>query len=389
MEPAGHESAMNDRNITILHTEWSSGWGGQEIRILSESVAFRERGYNMIIACQPDSRLKEQAARAGIPVVDIRIRKGPEFGSIVRLMRVMRGMDVDLVHTHSSVDAWKAGLAARILGLPVVRSRHLSTPVAVRRTSYFVYMRLADRVITSGAAIRNALIHDNGMIPEKIVSIPAGIDEKRFNPGVDGRPVREELGLSETDFVVGIVSVLRSWKGHKYLIRAISALAAQDKQAKLLIVGAGPQEGNLRKLVSELNLRDRVVMTGHRTDVPECMAAMDCIVLPSTKNEATSQVLPQAMAMKKPVIATRVGGLAEVVDDGKAGLLVQPCDAGELQKAISWARDNPEPARLMAERGYDHCLKYFTFDEMINRTEAVYMSVLGEGHGHERDMGRQ
>jgi glycosyltransferase involved in cell wall biosynthesis len=105
---------------------------------------------------------------------------------------------------------------------------------------------------------------------------------------------------------------------------------------------------------------------------------MDCVALPSTGDEATSQVLPQAMAMKKPVIATDVGGLGEVVIDHQTGLLVPAADAAALAAAVRWIHENPEPAAALAECGYRHCLANFTFDRMIQRTEDVYRDVLAE-----------
>ncbi|HSD97350.1 MAG TPA: glycosyltransferase family 4 protein [Sulfuricaulis sp.] len=362
--------------INILHTEWSKGWGGQEIRVVAESVAFRGRGYQVTIACQPDSLILPRAQEAGIPVIPLVQKKGLRPAGVLKAMRIIRAHRFDLVHTHSSVDAWNFGLAARFLGVPVVRSRHLSTRISRGPLSYLLYMKLADRVITSGQAIKDVMVERNRMRPERIVSIPAGIDESRFLPSVDASGVRAEFGLRDGDFVVGIVAVLRSWKGHQYLIEAAAQLRDQGVPVKLLIVGAGPQEGNLRRMIHEKDLDGVAIMTGYRQDVPALMKAMQCLALPSTDNEATSQVLPQAMAMKVAVIATDVGGLAEVVINHDTGLLVPTRDTNALTAAIRWIYEHPQEARQMAERGYDHALANFTFDRMIERTEQVYLDVL-------------
>ena len=299
-------------------------------------------------------------------------------------MRMIRTHHIDLVHTHSSVDAWNFGLAARLLGVPVVRSRHLSTRISRSPSSYVLYMMLADRVITSGQAIKEVMVKRNKMRPGRIVSIPAGIDETRFLPSVDASGVRKEFGLRDGDFVVGIVAVLRNWKGHRYLIEAVAQLLRQGVPIKLLIVGAGPQEGNLRRMIHDKGLDGVVIMTGHRQDVPSLMKAMQCVALPSTDNEATSQVLPQAMAMKVAVIATDVGGLAEVVINHDTGLLVPPRDTNALAAAIRWIYEHPREARQMAEKGYEHALANFTFDRMIERTEQVYLDVLKSAHRRPR-----
>lgn len=121
----------------------------------------------------------------------------------------------------------------------------------------------------------------------------------------------------------------------------------------------------------------RVLMLGHRDDIPRLIGAMDCVVLSSTRNEATSQALPQALAMKVPVIATAVGGLPEVVIDRQTGLLIPPGDAEALCRALLWIHQHPAEAKQMAERGCAHVHANFTFAKMIDRTEAVYGELLG------------
>lgn len=360
----------------ILHTEWAYGWGGQEMRILAETQAFLERGYNMKIACQPDKPLMIHAREAGVPTIPLVLKKGLRFDSVFSTLRIIKEHHIDLVHTHSSVDAWRCGIAARIAGVPVVRSRHLSTPIKKIPTSWYVYMKLADRVITSGQSIKDRMVNENKMIADQIISVPAGIDENRFHPDIDRSAVRNEFKFTNDDFVIGIVAILRIWKGHTFLIQAVKQLLEQGRNVKLLICGDGPQQENLKKLIADLNLGNEIIMAGHRKDVEQCIAAMDCVVLPSTKNEATSQVLPQAMAMRKPVIAADAGSLSEVVIDKKTGRLVPPEDADALAEALSWMIDNPEERSRVARQGYQHCMDNFTFKKMIDSTEAVYRQIL-------------
>lgn len=363
-------------NFTILHTEWSSGWGGQEMRIVAESVAFRARGYRMLIAAQPGSQVLARAAAAGLTAIPLRIRKGVDLLAAAACLRILLRHRVQLVHTHSSPDAWACGIAARFARVPVVRSRHLSTRIRRNAFSRLVYMRLADRVITSGQTIKEEMVHGNRMDGDRIVSIPAGIDVNRFVPAADRGAARRALGFAEGDFVVGIVSVLRSWKGHQDLLEAVHRLVRIGVPVKLIIVGDGPQEKNIRQRIAELGLHDRVQMMGYRGDVPCLIAAMDCMALPSTANEATSQALPQALAMKVPVVATTVGGLPEVVRDRDTGLLVPPGDPAALAEALAWFYRNPAQATQMAERGFAHVHADFTFAGMIDRTEAVYRELL-------------
>src|SRR5919108_4620599 len=163
--------------LTILHTEASPGWGGQEIRILTEAGAFAKRGLRIMLACQPGAPLTNVAQYEGLPVRPVAMRGALDVMACWRLRRLMRVEGVDLVHTHSSVDAWLAGFAAKSLRLPVVRSRHVSIPVKRRRN--FVYNALSDRIISSGEAVREVLV-TAGVGAEKIVAIPGGGDTAQF-----------------------------------------------------------------------------------------------------------------------------------------------------------------------------------------------------------------
>ena len=271
--------------LTLLHTESSLGRGGQEIRTLAETRWLIGHGWNALIACQPDSLLLLEARAASVPVESIRMRGAADVGALFRLRRLIRARRVSIVHTHSSVDSWLGSLAAKSLGRPVVRSRHVSIPI--RHT--LVY-RLADRIITSGAAVR-ATVVAAGVAPEKIVSVSAGVDTEQFHPGVSGKSVRDELGLGGEP-VVGLVANIRGSKGHNVFLDAARAVLKMAPDTRFLIVGDGVGFDEVTARVQQMGLESRVLLTGFRRDVPEVMAALDVLVLPSTRSEATSQVIP-------------------------------------------------------------------------------------------------
>src|SRR5207245_1605392 len=178
----------------VLHTESSLGLGGQEIRILTESRWLLEHGWDVVIACQPASRLRAEASAADLSVFSLTMRNAFDVAAAVTLRRLIRQLDIGIVHTHSSVDSWLATLAARSARRPVVRSRHVSIPILRRRA--LVY-RLADRVLTTGDAIRTIVVAA-GVPDDRVVSVPAGVDTTRFHPGVSGKTVRDELDRKST-----------------------------------------------------------------------------------------------------------------------------------------------------------------------------------------------
>ena len=358
------------RTRVVLHTESSLGLGGQEIRIVTEARWLLEHGWDVVIACQPASRLRGEASAAGLSVVTVRMRSAFDIAAVFALRRLISRLDVGIVHTHSSVDSWLATVAARSTRRSVVRSRHVSIPIIRRRA--LVY-RLADRVLTTGEAIR-AIVIAAGVPAERVVSVPAGVDTARFHPGVSGKTVRDELGL--TGPAVGLVANIRGSKGHNDFLDAALVVRRRLPAARFLIVGDGVGFDDVRRRVHDLGLTSHVVMTGFRRDVPEVMAALDVLVLPSTRSEATSQVIPQALAVGTPVVATAVGGIPEIVKDGVTGRLVPPGEPAALAAAIEDMLTDVGRAHAMAHAGQALVRERFTVDAMMVATTTVYASLM-------------
>jgi len=299
------------------------------------------------------------------------MRSAFDVWALVALRRLIRARDVHLVHTHSSVDAWLGGLAARSLQRPVVRSRHVTIPIPRRRA--LVY-GLADRIIASGDAVAGVLARA-GVPAAKVVAIHPGVDTERFHPGVSGGAVRAELSLDGP--VVGLVANIRGSKGHSVFLEAAVEVLRSEPRARFLIVGDGIGYDDVRRRVRALALEGPVVMTGFRRDIPEVMAALDVLVLPSIRSEAVSQVLPQALAVGTPVVATTVGGSPELVSDGETGRLVPPGDARALAAAILGLLRAPTHARAMARRGQARVAERYALGAVMARTIALYAELLG------------
>jgi glycosyltransferase involved in cell wall biosynthesis len=322
----------------------------------------------VLIAGQPGSALARESEAAGVPVVPIRMRSAADARAFARLRHLMRSRRVALVHTHSSVDSWLAGLAAKSLRLPVVRSRHVTIPIR----NPLVY-RLADRVVASGERAAQ-LVRDAGVPADRVLAITAGVDLDRFHPGVSGAGVRAELGLDAP--LVGLVANLRGSKGHRFFLEAARQVLREAPSARFLVVGGGVGFDDIRRRIEEMALGAEVRMLGFRRDIPEVMAALDVLVLPSIKSEATSQVILQALAVGTPVVATTVGGSPEVIRDGVTGRLVPPADGVALAGAIVDLLRDPGGARAMASTGQAEVRASQSIDAVMGRTTAVYRDVL-------------
>ena len=334
--------------LRILHTEASLGWGGQEIRVLTEARGVARQGHEVVLAAPAEARIATEAARYGVPVVALPIgRKRP--GGVAALRGLIARRPFDVINTHSSTDSWLAALAAATLGSPppLVRTRHISAPVPSNAATRWLYTRATRNIVTTGERLRTQVLAETGADPARVVSIPTGIDLERFRPA-DAAAARAEVGLSEGVPIVGIVATLRSWKGHRYLLEAVAAMARKDVQ--VVIVGDGPQLGALEALAASLGIADRVRFAGNQDDVAPWMRAFDLFCLPSYANEGVPQALMQAMACGLAVVTTPVGSIDEIVTDGTSGVLVRPEDAAALRAAIERLLGNEgERSRLGLE----------------------------------------
>jgi glycosyltransferase involved in cell wall biosynthesis len=300
------------------------------------------------------------------------MRAAWDVAAIARLAALIRSQRVSVVHTHSSIDGWLGGFAARAAGVPVVRTRHVSIPV--RRRFNPVYTRLADRVITSGEAIRQILIRA-GVPPARAVAIPAGVDLETFP--FRARAPEVARGLGATAPVIGSVAMFRGSKGHDHLIEAFAVVRGIHPTATLLLVGDGIRRASVEALVREAGLAHAVIFTGFRAEIPALLGAMDCFVLASTRTEGVPQSLLQAFAAGVPVVASDVGGIPEVVVDGVTGVLVKSESAGALAGGILGVLDQRDAAERRALAARRVVEERFSHAASIARLVALYDEVLG------------
>jgi glycosyltransferase involved in cell wall biosynthesis len=360
--------------LRIVHTESSLGWGGQEIRILSEAQGMIRRGHDVRLLCPPQARIHAEAANWGVPVTALPIDRKRPVG-LGALHHWFGAHGWDIVNTHSSTDSWLAALALAVLGRParMVRTRHISAPVSRGPLSRWLYMRAAAHVVTTGEALKRELVERNGFQADRIESVPTGIDAGRFRPG-ERKAMRAKFGLPRDQTLVGIVATLRSWKGHAFLLDAMALLPAH---IELVIVGDGPQREALEKKLVQLGLRGRVRMQGQQADVLPWLRALDIFVLPSYANEGVPQALVQAMLVELPCVTTAVGGIPELAEHERTALVVPPKDAGALAAAIKRLAGDEGLRRELGEAARKHCVEGYSYERMLDRMETIYRNVAG------------
>ncbi|MDI6744874.1 MAG: glycosyltransferase family 4 protein [Thermodesulfovibrionales bacterium] len=360
--------------FSILHTESSAGWGGQENRTLQECIGLKKRGVRALILCQPESRLNKRALAEGIEVRTCRMRKSYDILAISHILKLIRSENIDIISTHSGRDSLLAGIAGRLSRKKpiIVRTRHLALPI----TSKFTYNLLAHKVVTVSEYVRQYLI-GSGIAPGKIAAIPTGIDADKFNPEKVDDSLRQELGLQKDVPVIGTISILRRKKGHHIILDAIPSVLKEIPEAVFVFAGDGPQKENILNKIKTSGLSEKVFMLGLRTDIPEILKSIDVFALP-TLQEALGTSFIEAMAMGKPVIGADVGGVSEVIKNSVNGYLVEPDNPHALAEAIIKTLKDRERARSMGMEGRKIAEKYYTVEKMCERMYDLYLSLIKE-----------
>jgi glycosyltransferase involved in cell wall biosynthesis len=370
-------TGYHTQKLHIVHTEASLGWGGQEIRILTEAQGMVERGHRVTLLCPPEARIHAAAQERGLPVEALPIgRKKP--GGVLALRRWLIANRADVINTHSSTDTWLAALACLFLKRPppLVRTRHVSAPIPNNRATRWLYSAATRHIVTTGEALRRQLIEKNGFDADRITSIPTGMATNHFVPG-DPAAARARLGLPQGVPLIGIVATLRSWKGHRFLIEAFARL--EDARARLVIVGGGPQREALDTQVASLGLADRVRLVGDQADVLPWFQSLDVFALPSYANEGVPQALVQAMLCALPCVTTSTGSIGEVARDGQTALIVNAEDVEDLQRGLGRLLVDPALRARLGASARAHCAANCSFEKMLERMEKVFLDAVGAG----------
>ncbi|HEY7242031.1 MAG TPA: glycosyltransferase family 4 protein [Burkholderiales bacterium] len=359
--------------MRIAHTEASLGWGGQEIRILSEAKGLIGRGHEVVLLCPPEARIYREAPAWNVPAVALPIGKKRPQG-VRALVRWFRTNPCDVVSTHSSTDSWLSAFALMMMGrpFPMLRTRHISAPVPRNAASRWLYTRATARIVTTGELLKKELVEVNGYLASRIDSVPTGIDPRRFRPGEPAQ-ARLRLGLPQERALVGIVATLRSWKGHLLLIEAVAGL---PETVVLVIVGDGPMREQLEALAAKLQLGERVRFAGNQADVAPWLQAFDVFVLPSYANEGVPQALVQAMLTCLPCVTTTVGSISELARDDETALVVPPREVAPLRAAILKLLMSPETRARLGEAARKHCEAGFSYEAMLDKMERIYKNLI-------------
>jgi glycosyltransferase involved in cell wall biosynthesis len=362
--------------LSILHTESSLGWGGQEIRILTEARGMLDRGHRVMLLTPANAEIFPAAKRLDVPVeaIDIATKRIKPLFALRRWLK-QHGGEYDIINTHSSTDSWLSAVACATLhGRPaLVRTRHVSTPINNHFSTRWLYDKATAHIVTTGEALRQQLHRDNGYALARMTSVRTGISLDKFRP-LDKQSMRTKLSL-ENRPTIGIVATLRDWKGHEDLLDAMVLLREQSpafSEWRLVIVGDGPEREKLVQKIAARKLDGIVKLVGNQDNVPEWLSAFDIFSLPSYGNEGVPQGIMQAMACGLPVVCTSVGAIAEAVLDGSTGIMVATRNPRALADGLAQLMNDAQTRVQMGSSGHDFARQHFGVDVMLDKMEAVF-----------------
>jgi glycosyltransferase involved in cell wall biosynthesis len=365
-------------SVRVHHLIDTLAVGGAEV-LLTEFA--RIDGVDLSVGCLKDvgsSHVSERLRASGIEPRCVGIPPHLGLAAFVRVRRHLAEVRPALVHTHLGYADLLGGPAARSLRIPSVTTIHSHAPPATTRERVRAHMTTvarhtsAARVIAVSESARTAYLGSGAGDPRRVVVLRNGIGG-RPAPG-SGVAVREELGLAPDDLVVGIVSSLRPEKAHDVAIAAVGLLRPRFPALRLLVVGQGPLRSEIERAAAPLG--DRVVLAGYRPDVMAVLDAVDALLHPS-RHDALPTAILEAMACSVPVVATNVGGIAELVVDGVTGSLVgAPPVAADLAAALAALLADRALRRRMGTAGRDRVEAEFSIDRWARRMRELYLSVL-------------
>lgn len=370
--------------MKILQTNFHRGWGGEASSVLTLALGLQRRGHEVMLAAPADGELFRRALKAGLPAFGGLIyRRGfgwHNFRDLLAMRRLVKAQRFDVIHAHGSMDGWIASLA--VLGLRprplLIRTRHNLKPIQRHVFNRWYFRSLVGHVVAISASIRDAMIGAGFVTPERVTVIPSPPDLAPFLAGADGAAVRRELGIPREAQVVTTVARLQPEKGVDILLRAFAGLAPSHPDARLVICGSGREvKLQLQAMIAEAGLQGSVLMCGFRGDVPAVLAATDVYALPS-RAEGLGFSLLEAMASGCPVVASRVGGVPEIVTDGRDGLLVEPENPIALASAIGRLLDSPELRAKLGAAGRATAQERFATERLVARVEELYLRLLDQ-----------
>jgi glycosyltransferase involved in cell wall biosynthesis len=365
----------------VLHLISSSGFFGAENVLVELARELRHSTFLPIIGVfdnlrNPHLEVAEEAQSHDLQVAMFPCTGRLDLKTVVSIRRYLKKQKVDIVHSHG----YKSNLYALAASLGKKTSRittchnWLGESPKMRLYAHLdkFFLNRFDKVIAVSDALKQEILKYN-IAPTKVLTIYNGIDIHRFDNHKKTQSIKKEFGINEGWKIIGAVGRVSEEKGLIHLANAAEIVIKENRQVLFLIVGDGPLKEYLEKKCNP----EHMIFTGIRNDVPDMYRCMDIFVLPSLK-EGLPMVLLEAMASRLPVVATRVGAIPSVVKDGETGLLIEPGNEEEIERALLHLLNNQALAKSIGQKGYRHVKKHFSSETMARAYLNVYRDLINK-----------
>ncbi|MFC5268999.1 glycosyltransferase family 4 protein [Adhaeribacter terreus] len=363
--------------MNILHLSSEKTWRGGEQQIAYLIEELRKNGVNCYVACRKNTPFETYCQKKNLPHIVLPFANEFDLYTASQLKKYCQENKIDLVHAHSShshgLSVWASVLGNKP---PIILSRRVDFPVKKNLLSKFKYnYKGVKRVICVSEKIREitmpSLKH-----PEICVTVHSGIDLNRFENSKNTGKLHKEFNLPENQLIVGNISAIAEQKDYFTFVNTAELLLKKGLNAKFFIIGDGPMRSEIEAFVKQKNLQDHIIFTGFRKDVPEILPELDVFLITS-QTEGLGTTILDAFACRVPVVATRGGGIPEIVKESETGLLANVYDTKQLARQVQRVLADKELRQILTEQAY-RFLQNFRKENTAKRTLEIYRQVMAE-----------
>ena len=376
---------------TILYlNDYLHGMGGAERNLIQILDGIDKRKFSPIVCCLSGGKLASDLKEKGYEIYNLKVKRIYDLHGIqtlIWLIQLIRKKKVRLIVSYHESSDFLGLMAAKLSGVPIVSSRR-DMGYKLKKKHIFLY-RLCNkyfkRIIAVSDAVKRIIVAREKTPLEKIITIHNGVDANFFSRDHEKKRIKRSLGIHDHEYVVGMIAGFRKIKGHICFIKAAAEVVREIPNVKFLIIGKdynepGCSQKDLINIANKFGVREHLIFTGERKDIPELLSALDIVVNPSL-SEGMSNTLLEAMAAGKTVIASNVGGNPEIIEDNETGFLFPPKDVQMLSTLIINSLKNLQKTALIGRKAQKMIKERHDLQLMCERNMALYMKCIGEGHG--------
>lgn len=368
--------------MTILQIVSCRGWSSDAYWAARATVELERAGQDVTLVCKrrSEARVIRRAREAGVSRIEsLALASGVKpLTDALDLRRLAAWLpQAEVLHVHRGKEHWLAALANRRARArrPLVRTRHIVQPIRPHALNRWLYGRATDHIVTVTEAIRRQLVAGGLADGERVTALPGGVDAERFRPGArlgDPTGLRGRLGLPADTPLVGLVSGFRVMKGQQTVVEAAARLAAERRPFHLLLIGQGPSAPRIRAQIEAAGLGEHLSVLGFVDDLPAMMAGLDVALYSALESDGMSRVLFEYLAAGVPVVASRVGVVPEILEDGVTGLQVPAGEPEPLARAIDRLLADTPARRRIGEAGRALVEARYSGARLAERLLALY-----------------